>query len=249
MGATKPELRERVDELFREPPEGFTAARNALVRELRGEGERDAGDEVKALRRPGVAAWLVNRVSLDDPDAIAQFTAASEGLQAAQRRVVEEGEGADELRTAAAAEREKLSQLVDAARAIARELDRKESRAVFEQVQSSLQAAATDPDVLELVREGRLDKPREPSALVALGTKAAKVKPAKRRSPKRTAKRADSDQAERRALEAELEQARKRERSAGGRVEKAESAVKDAKGELRERRADVRRLQRDLKRP
>jgi hypothetical protein len=245
VGATKPELRERVDELFREPPEGFTAARNALVRELRSEGDRDAGDEVKALRRPSVAAWLVNRVSLDDPDAIAQFTAASEGLQAAQRRVVEEGEGADELRTAAAAEREKLSQLVDAARAIARELDRKESRAVFEQVQSSLKAAATDPDVLELVREGRLDKPREPSALVALGTKAAKVKPAKRRSPKRTA---DSDQAERRGLEAELEQARKRELSAEGRVEKAEASVKQAKAELRDRRADVRRLERDLER-
>lgn len=119
---------------------------------------------------------------------------------------------------------------------------------MFEQVQSSLQAAATDPDVRELVREGRLDKPREPTALVALGTKAAKVKPGKRRSPKRTAKRADSDQAERRGLEAELEQARKREQSAEGRVEKAEASVKQAKAELRDRRADVRRLERDLKR-
>jgi hypothetical protein len=44
------------DELYGLPPGEFTSARDARVKELRADGDRDAATAVKALRKPTVAA-------------------------------------------------------------------------------------------------------------------------------------------------------------------------------------------------
>ena len=54
------------DALFDVEPKQFIAARDALAKELRSRGERDAATEVKTLRRPTVAAWALNQVARHD---------------------------------------------------------------------------------------------------------------------------------------------------------------------------------------
>jgi hypothetical protein len=58
---------QRLDELYREHPESFVAGRDRLAKDLRAAGERDEADRVGKLRRPTVAAWLINRAALSSP--------------------------------------------------------------------------------------------------------------------------------------------------------------------------------------
>src|SRR5688500_7360801 len=58
---------EELEPLYLQPPERFTETRNALAKRLREEGDREAADEVKRLKRPSPAAWLVNQLGLREP--------------------------------------------------------------------------------------------------------------------------------------------------------------------------------------
>ncbi len=55
-------LEEELDRLYALPLNEFTAARDDVAKRLRGEGERELADEVKQLRKPPIAAWLVNQL-------------------------------------------------------------------------------------------------------------------------------------------------------------------------------------------
>ncbi|MGH2960863.1 MAG: hypothetical protein ACRDL3_01515, partial [Solirubrobacterales bacterium] len=97
---------ERLDELYREPPEGFVARRDRLAKELRDAGDRAQAERVKKLRRPTVAAALINRAAHTSPRLLEDFAAASSQLEEAQGRALEgESEGAVEWRAAAERER------------------------------------------------------------------------------------------------------------------------------------------------
>lgn len=54
-------VEERIDELFRRPPDEFTRARDALAKELRAAGDADAARRVRGLRKPTVAARTMTR--------------------------------------------------------------------------------------------------------------------------------------------------------------------------------------------
>ncbi|MBA3620110.1 MAG: hypothetical protein H0W56_11070, partial [Acidothermales bacterium] len=47
-------------ELYQLPPADFVAARDEHARTLRRAGARELAEEVRRLRRPALAAWLVN---------------------------------------------------------------------------------------------------------------------------------------------------------------------------------------------
>src|SRR5258705_13065446 len=66
---TEPDVRS----LYRGDPEGFVAARDALAKRLRDEGRDADAAEVKKLRRPTVAAWALDRLADDAPDAIREL--------------------------------------------------------------------------------------------------------------------------------------------------------------------------------
>ena len=55
-------LEQVADELYGLPPGEFTEARDALVKRLRADKERDLANQVKGLRRPTVAAWALNQL-------------------------------------------------------------------------------------------------------------------------------------------------------------------------------------------
>jgi hypothetical protein len=156
------------DELFGLPPEEFVAARDDLARRLRREGDAEAAARVKALRRPPLSAWAVNRLAREQAAALDPLLAAGERLRAAHQAALA-GEGAAELRTAAKAEREAVAGLVETALELLREAGHPATDATRDRVAATLHAAAASPEAAELVRHGRLTADLDPSGFGTVG--------------------------------------------------------------------------------
>jgi len=150
------------DELFGLAPEEFVAARDELARRLKREGDAEAAARVKALRRPPLSAWAVNRLAREQGPALAPLLAAGERLRAATQAALA-GEGAAELRAAAKAEREAVAGLVRAALELLGEAGHPATDATRDRVAATLHAAAASPEAAELVRHGRLTADLDPS--------------------------------------------------------------------------------------
>ena len=102
--------------LFRESPEAFIAARDALASRLREDGRGDDAATVKALRKPTVVAWALNQLSDRDPDGVRALVAAGAEVRAAQQAALSSKRGAAErLRSAGAARREAVGTLSSSA--------------------------------------------------------------------------------------------------------------------------------------
>lgn len=70
-------------ELYALDPGEFTARRQALVAAAREAGEREAAAQIAALRRPTRAAWVVNRLSRENPELTAEFATLADQLRSA----------------------------------------------------------------------------------------------------------------------------------------------------------------------
>jgi hypothetical protein len=235
---------ERLDELYREPPDGFVARRDELVKELRAAGDREEAERVKKLRRPTVAAWLINRAALVSPSALAEFAEASRQLEDAQTRALEgREEAATAWRAAAAREREAIDAVVDAAERLARDAGQPASERAVELVAETLKAATGDAELRQRVLEGRVERER---SAATLGTLAVEVP---RRPDPGSAKRRERAQAQRDAkrLERELADATAREERLRARVEQAAEALRQQKARLADSRREAAELGRQLK--
>ena len=60
-------LVEIADELYGLVPGEFIAARDAAARAARDHADREVADQVKALRKPSVGAWLADKLVRDEP--------------------------------------------------------------------------------------------------------------------------------------------------------------------------------------
>jgi hypothetical protein len=154
------------DELFGLSPEEFVAARDDLARRLRREGDAEAAARVKALRRPPLSAWAVNRLARERPAGLDLLLAAGERLRGAYQAALA-GEGAAELRAAAKAEREAVAGLVETALELLREAGHPTTDATRDRVAATLHAAAASPEAAELVRHGRLTADLDPAGFGA----------------------------------------------------------------------------------
>ena len=56
-----------IAKLYQLPPGEFTAARNALAKRLKNEGDRDGAALVAALAKPNLSSWAVNQNLLARP--------------------------------------------------------------------------------------------------------------------------------------------------------------------------------------
>ena len=154
------ELIERAaEELYGLPPGDFTRARDARAKELRGDGERDAANAVKALRKPTVAAWALNQLARRREKDLAALLSAGEKLRAAQEELLSGGDR-PEFQDAAAQERAQVAKLAADATTMATEAGER-SGGLLEKVTETLHAAALDEDTAEELRLGRLVKERD----------------------------------------------------------------------------------------
>ena len=148
-----------IQRLYEEPPDGFVAARTAAINEAKQSGDRDTAKRLAALKKPTVAAWVVNLLALRRPDLIEQLVGLSTALRDAQR-----GLDGDQLRELNAQRRQVVSALVGAARKLAMDALAAESGARAEpgvklplgEVEATLTAALAEPAVAAQVRTGRL---------------------------------------------------------------------------------------------
>jgi hypothetical protein len=150
MPGPDPEL---VRRLYATPPDRFVAARDAAVAEARRAGDPRTAREIARLRRPTVAAWLVNLLAIRRPELVADLAQLAESLRVAQREL----KGA-KLRELSAQRRAVVGALVAEVRTLAAtEPDAPPAgKLPLAEVESTLHAALADAEVAEQVRAGRL---------------------------------------------------------------------------------------------
>ena len=231
------ELDSEIDKLYGVPLDEFVRARDELAKRLRREGEREAAEQVKKLRKPSAGAWALNQALRRRRKETDALLAAGERLRAAHESLMSGG-GQAELRDAMREERGLASALADCAEAIASETG-KSGPALRERVRSTLHAAALDEEARDELAKGRFVREREAVGLGPFG--GAPATPARGRlkrdrAPTKGGKggRAPAARAKERSA-AERDKAAERERQE--RVAEAERAVEEARAALEEAEA------------
>ena len=242
---------ERLDEIYRDPPEEFVAGRDRLVKELRAAGKRDEATAVGKLRRPTEAAWLLNRTALSSPAEVAEFAEASRDLERAQADAIDGGDAeAAGWRAAASREREAASAVVEVARSIHRDLGRSSNARVLELVTETLRAAVGDPELRQGVTSGRLERQQSGATLGALASPG--VTPARRRKrPARAGREVERARRELKRLEDQLAEAERRRDDLRTSVAEAEADLRAERTRLEESEraaADLERRVEDARR-
>jgi len=167
------------DALYGLPLDAFIAERDALAKRLRADGRRDEADEVKALRKPSVAAWAVNQVVRSQPKPARALWKAGDALIGAQDDLLAGRADAAKLRTAVEDERAALDALLDAARGLLTGEGHDLGDTTIERVRDTLHAGAIDAEAREEVAAGRAVRERAHAGLGAFGA-APPVAPASR---------------------------------------------------------------------
>jgi hypothetical protein len=164
-------------------PEEFTAARNALAKELKAAGDKEGAAEVAQLRRPSVGAHALNQVAHEQPDLIEAALDAGIALREASEAAAR-GD-ASGLREATASERA-VAQAV--AKAVKPHLGSR-GDALVPALLATLRAGALDEGVAEQLRSGTLSTEHEQAGF-GFGLEAGDGAVAPRRSAQPKAKKA-----------------------------------------------------------
>jgi hypothetical protein len=238
--------------MYEAPPDGFVAARTAAVAEARKAGDKDAAKRLGALRKPTVAAWVVNLLALRRPELIDELVELATALRSAQR-----GLKGGELRELTAQRRKIVTALVNAAGKLAVDEDPQMSGAKLplSEVEATLTAALAEPEIAEQVRTGRLirattyagfgEVPRPRLRLITADDDDADAGPAPATKDRATDERRSRQRADRRReLQRELSAAQAAQTKAETDLERAEAAERDAGTLVEELDAELAELER-----
>lgn len=231
---------DRLDALYGLPLDEFTPARDALAKELRGSGERDAADWVKALKKPSATAWIVNQLARTQARDAKRVRDSGDAVRAAQERALagkgEQGELGATTREYGAA----MQALLDKAPGLLDSQGHSPSATTLERAAETLRAIATDDEARAGFAAGRLTRERQAAglgfALADTGEPApreSKAKPAEEEARPAPPKR---DEAQK---EKERERARKEK-------DRAEAALKQARAHHRDQQKQVADRKREL---
>jgi hypothetical protein len=204
-------LDKEIDRLYGLPLDRFTEARDTRIKELRSGGEREAADHLKKARKPTAAAWVANQLARNERMNVRALLTAGEQLREGQAELMRGGK-ADGLRRAEDSERRALTALLDAGRGLA------DGDATLRKLESTLRAAAVDPEARELLERGRLTKELSASGFGLAGKPDAAAERRKR----------DLDKAR-----SALQEAQKRAQTADREADKARKELLKAEEQLR----------------
>jgi hypothetical protein len=163
------------------------AGRDALARELSAAGDAGTAARVRALRRPTVATWLLNRLAVDAPAELDRLLSAGERLRQGQARALHGEPGA--LREAGQDLQLALAALLERAEGLAAAAGHGGGAALRLRVERALRAAASgDASLRDPLRAGALEREPEPAGIDLLAGLAALPAPpperARRPSPR-----------------------------------------------------------------
>ncbi|MBO3740461.1 hypothetical protein [Actinoplanes flavus] len=249
--------------LYEAPPDGFVAARAEAIAAARQAGDREAAKRLAALKKPTVAAWVVNLVALRRPELIEELVELATALRAAQREL-----RGDELRELSTQRRQFVSSLVAAARKLAVGAGAGAAKLPLGEVEATFTAALAEPEIAEQVRTGRLiravshsgfgevprprlrlvtDSPDEPSAAPGRPSAAPdhpSAAPDHSEADQRRREQAQRIERRRRELERDLNAATAAERRADRQLERAEDAEREAGHLVEDLDAELAELER-----
>jgi DNA repair exonuclease SbcCD ATPase subunit len=215
------------DDLYALPLDRFTAARDSLSRRLKAEGDEEGARQVSAMRKPSVAAWALNQVAREDPEAVA-------GLVESHRRLREAG-SRQEVEEASRQRRELVARLTDEAMAGLGS----SSLQTRDRVNRTLLAVATDQEGESNLEAGTLVRELEPTGI---GWGEIDLPPPPPPDPAEEARRLVEEANTRVAkLESEAE-------SAEQEVERLKEAMAQAKDRSKKARAAARKAAEELRR-
>jgi hypothetical protein len=210
-------LEKEIDRLYAGPPAEFTAARKALAKRLRADGEKAAAMRVEDLRKPTAAAGIVNRLARDERMNVRALLTAGERLREAQVKLLRGG-SPDAVHKAAADERKAIAALLSAAR------KQGVGDSVVRRVEETLRAAAVDEDARRQIEEGRLTHELEPVGFGLAGMPKPTGRPKKR--PPRPDPKEERRRKQLEAARERLKEVKKRAGEAARDVERAEEQVR-----------------------
>jgi len=262
----KEDLQAAIDELYGAPLDEFVGERRRLAKELRAGGDREAADTLAKLPKPSAAAWALNHVARNEPDAVEEWAAAAYALRDASTHATRVG--GEALRAAMAEHREATARLMDVVGDRARPADKRLSEAMLDRVRTLLQQATADEGLADRLRSGRLTEdhappelePRDrpaPARSTAAKQAAARDAAAEARAERRREleRRVDAASEEARRLRATAderaaaaESARRRHEEARRALQRSESEFEAAQDAAKEAAAASNTAERELKR-
>jgi hypothetical protein len=223
-------LEDEIKRLYGLPLDEFVQARDELAKAARKDGDREAAEQIKALRKPTAGAWALNQAVRRRRKETDALLAAGERLRAAHEELLSGGDrGA--LREAMDEERALVSSLAECAEAIASETG-KSGPQLRDRVRATLHAAALDEETREELAAGRLVREREAAALGPLDVvESGPAGPRPRRAGAASPARGDTAERRRtRRAPAPPDTAAERERAKG--LSAASRALQDARFRL-----------------
>jgi hypothetical protein len=214
------------EELYGLNPSAFIAARDERVSEARQAGDRELADGLKKLRKPSTGAWLANKLRREQPLDVERLIGLGDAL-----RSTRDVDG-EQIRNASNEKQDLVMRLLRQARSIGKRERQAVSEATELDVKATLDAAFSDPNSAQSLREGCLTTGLHYSGLgfgpdvkVRTSTTRSRSSDGARRDPETTKAKHN------------LEHAQNEATLAASEVEKAQRAVKTAEGDLKRLRA------------
>lgn len=143
-------LLEEADALYGLPLGSFTAARDDRAKALKSD-DAELAKGIKALRKPSLAAWVLNLLVRREPDQVAQLVAVGAALRDAAASL-----DAAQLRSLTAQRRQLTAAVTTVARRHALAEGQKVTESVAEEVEGTLTAAMVSGAAAEALQSGLL---------------------------------------------------------------------------------------------
>lgn len=216
-----------IDRLYALPLAEFTREREDLAKRLRKDGDRDAADQVHALKKPSIPAWAINQVRRDRPDDVRRLLEVTEELHRVYEGIASAG-ARERLGEASDMQRDLIRSLTRCAAQLLEAGGHAASETTLLKVADTLRAAALDEELREEIADGRVVKERRAAGLGPLASMPAPPKGKKKVNKGKPAPEPSGpDPEEVRKAERAVDAARKR-------VEKAQDELAAAEKRLRE---------------
>jgi hypothetical protein len=245
------DLLDIADELYGLPMNDFTPARDAKAKELKG---TELAGPVKALKKPSLAAWVVNMLVRHETEQVDQVLAVGAALRDAATSL-----DGKELRELTKQRRQLTNAVTARARGVASSLGVKVTQSVADQVEDSLTAAMLDPDCAKALRSGLLVAAMSATGVgestagaavalpAALGFSATSAPAAPSGRPDlKVVPDPDADAKKLAAAEAALEAASAAEETARATYDEADGAVTELEARTMQLQAEIDELKRRL---
>jgi hypothetical protein len=145
-------------ELYGVMPAEFVSVRTELAKQARAAGDKGLAGQIQALRKPTLAAWLVNALAREKTDEVSELLELGRDMREGMG-----GVDADGLRQLTRRRHQLVAGLVSLARELGAASGQRVADDAARAVQTTLEATLSDADSADAVAEGCLSEPLQPS--------------------------------------------------------------------------------------